>query len=93
MTSTYPPARDVVNVNAQLNVSSGITCSEMGTAGEEFTDRGHNISAILSLEKDRVIVKFTCSHCEDILGEKVLFELPKSKKKEKCLARMVKGDK
>ena len=83
----------VVTATGQLEVTTDIQCAKLKNDGEEFIKYGHVINASLNLEKDRVVVRFACTECNEILGEKVLFKLPKSKKKEKCLTRMVKGDK
>ena len=89
---TFTVAGNTIGAH-QLNIEAGVKCSKISQRGEAFSDYGHRVSPSIEIEKDKIVVRFSCEDCEEVLAEKVLFKLPKSIKKKKCLPRMIKGDK
>jgi len=78
--------------DTQLDLSADVRCGSITYGGERYTDYGHDIQGTIELQSDKVVIKFACTYCKEVLNEHVLYEIPKSIKKKKCLARMVKGE-
>jgi len=54
------------------------------------SDKGHNLLVDFIMEDGVVIIRTRCKDCETILDKKVLYEVPQSIIKDRCLPSIIK---